>query len=130
MKKITTSLVCVLACVASFNALAGGNIAAGKIAVETRTCGSCHGADMATPTDPSYPKLAGQYREYIAHALLTYQRGSEGANANGRTNPIMGAMAKQLSPKEIDDIAAYISSLPGPLVTEPESKFLHQGATN
>ncbi|HXA46322.1 MAG TPA: cytochrome c [Burkholderiaceae bacterium] len=124
MKKILTSLACVLACSASFNAMAGGDIEAGKAAVAKYACTSCHGADLSSPIDPSYPKLAGQHPEYLAHALMAYQRGSAGANANGRMQPIMGGMVKDLTSKEIHDIAAYIGSLPGSLVVVTESKFI------
>jgi cytochrome c553 len=124
MKKVIGSLVCVLASIASFNAIAGGDIEAGKAAVAKYACTSCHGADLSSPIDPAYPKLAGQHTDYIAHALTAYQRGGDGANANGRVQPVMGGMVKQLSPKDIQDIAAYIGSLPGTLVVVTEPKFV------
>jgi cytochrome c553 len=130
MKKTITSLVCVLAAVASFNAMAGGNVEAGKALVAKYACTSCHGADMSSPIDPSYPKLAGQHPDYIAHALTAYQRGGDGANANGRIQPIMGPMAKQLSPKDIQDVAAYVGSLPGSLVVVTEPKFVRHTPSN
>lgn len=124
MKKIITALTCVLASALSMNAMAGGDIEAGKAAVAKYQCTSCHGADMTSPIAPDYPKLAGQLPDYIAHALKAYQRGDQGANANGRMQPVMGGMAKPLSDKEIKDIAAYIGSLPGTLVVVTESKFI------
>jgi len=113
MKKIIAMLVTLFACVTSFNAVAG-NAEAGKAAVQKANCAACHGADFNSPVDPSYPKLAGQHADYLEHALVAYQRG--GKAANGRGNAIMGGMAKPLTPVEIKDIAAYISSLPGTLV--------------
>jgi cytochrome c553 len=98
----------------SFNAFAGGNIEAGKAAVEKYNCASCHGKDYNTPIDPSYPKLAGQHQDYLEHALVAYKRGVDGAN--GRGNAIMGAQAKPLSRQDAQDIAAYLHSLPGSLV--------------
>lgn len=71
-------------------------------------CAACHGADAKTPTDPSYPILAGQYSDYLAIALLKYQNGE-------RKNPIMAGMAKPLSKKDIENITSYVSSLAGPL---------------
>ena len=124
MNKIMTLTVLALLSAASFNAVAGGNAAAGKAAVEKFGCAACHGKDLTSPIDPSYPKLAGQNRDYIAHALLAYQRGADAAN--GRGNAIMGGQAKQLSPQDIENIAAYVQSLPGSLVTDPESKFIHR----
>lgn len=107
----------ILACAAmllSFNAFAGGDIAAGKAATEKYNCASCHGKDFNSPIDPSYPKLAGQHQDYLEHALIAYQRGKDGAN--GRGNAIMGAQAKPLSHQDIKNIAAYLHSLPGSLV--------------
>jgi cytochrome c553 len=114
MKKFFAFVAAALAASVSFNALAGGNIEAGKAAATKYNCASCHGADFNTPIDPTYPKLAGQYKDYLAHALTAYQRGVDGAN--GRGNAIMGAQAKQLSRQDIQDIAAYLESLPGSLV--------------
>jgi cytochrome c553 len=71
-------------------------------------CAACHGKDGKTPIDPSYPKLAGQYPDYLAKALLDYQTGA-------RKNAIMGGIAKPLSKKDMQDLAAYYASLPGPL---------------
>ncbi len=114
MKKHFVSAIAVLAACLSMSAFAAGDIAAGKASAEKYNCASCHGADYNTPIDPSYPKLAGQHRDYLVHALVAYQRGADGAN--GRGNAIMGAQVKPLSKKDIEDIAAYLHSLPGSLV--------------
>jgi cytochrome c553 len=71
-------------------------------------CAACHGKDGKTPIDPSYPKLAGQYADYLAQALRAYQNGE-------RKNPIMGGIAKPLSRQDIDNLAAHFGALPGPL---------------
>lgn len=97
-----------------FAAVAGGDIEAGKEAAKKYNCASCHGDNFSSPKDPAYPKLAGQHADYIAQALRAYQRGGDAAN--GRANPTMGAQAKALSNKDIQNIAAYLSSLPGELV--------------
>jgi cytochrome c551/c552 len=39
-------------------------------------CAACHGKDFASPVDPSYPKLAGQYPDYLEKALRDYQSGT------------------------------------------------------
>jgi cytochrome c553 len=98
----------------SFNVSAAGDIDAGKAAAEKYNCFSCHGKDYNTPIDPSYPKLAGQHKDYLEKALVAYQRGGDGPN--GRANAIMGAQAKALSKQDIQNIAAYLHSLPGSLV--------------
>jgi cytochrome c553 len=110
MKKILAGAVVLL----SFNAFAAGNIEAGKQAAEKYNCFSCHGKDYNTPIDPSYPKLAGQHQDYLVTAMTAYKRGADGAN--GRGNAIMGAQVKPLSRQDIQNIAAYLHSLPGSLV--------------
>jgi cytochrome c553 len=114
MKKILACAALAFSSALSFNALAAGDVEAGKTAAEKYNCFSCHGKDYNTPIDPSYPKLAGQHRDYLEHALIAYKRGSDGPN--GRGNAIMGAQAKPLSRQDIQNIAAYLHSLPGSLV--------------
>ncbi|HEU4375337.1 MAG TPA: cytochrome c [Telluria sp.] len=111
MKKMIIALVAGLV---SLHAVAGGNIASGEALVKKYSCAACHGANFNTPVDPTYPKLAGQHADYLAHALTAYKRGD---GANGRNNPIMGGQVKPLSDKDIADIAAYLESLPSTLVT-------------
>uniref|UniRef100_UPI003342A199 c-type cytochrome n=1 Tax=Castellaniella defragrans TaxID=75697 RepID=UPI003342A199 len=93
------------------------DLAAGQADFQKFTCASCHGADARSPLLPEYPILAGQHADYLAHALTAYQRGQRGApaSANTRKNPIMGAMAAQLSATDIDNISAWLASLPSPL---------------
>jgi len=100
----------------SGQAMASGDAANGAALAKKYNCASCHGADFKTPIDPSYPKLAGQHADYLVHALTAYKRGNK--VANGRSNPIMAGMAQPLSDRDMADIAAYLQSLPGPLVTK------------
>jgi len=116
MKKILAFTVLIISSALSLNVFAAGNVQAGKAATEKFACGSCHGADFNSPIDPSYPKLAGQHKDYLAHALTAYQRGGDAPN--GRSNAIMGGLAKSLSRQDIQDIAAYLHSLPGSLVVK------------
>ena len=110
MKKIFTALFC---CAISFSAIAAGNINAGKALAEKYSCAACHGAGFNAPIDPSYPKLAGQHKDYLEHALTAYKRGD---GANGRNNAIMTGQVKPLSNQDIKDLAAYLHSLPATLV--------------
>lgn len=114
MKTIYSAMLCAALTMMSFTATAGGNVENGKALTAKAQCASCHGADFNSPVDPSYPKLAGQHADYLEHALIAYKRGNDGAN--GRGNAIMGGMAKPLSNRDMADIAAYLSKLPGSLV--------------
>jgi cytochrome c553 len=114
MNKLILSLCGAAALTLSASAFAGGDAARGAELAKKNNCASCHGADYKTPIDPSYPKLAGQHADYLVHALTAYQRGDK--TMNGRNNPIMAGMAQPLSDRDKADIAAYLQSLPGPLV--------------
>jgi cytochrome c553 len=67
-------------------------------------CVSCHGAD-GNAVDPQYPRLAGQYNEYIQHVLKEYQDGERG-------NSVMKTQVSNLSESDIQTIADYFSTLP------------------
>jgi len=84
-------------------------------------CASCHGQDFAKPIDPSYPKIAGQYADYLYVALKSYQ--TQGNPNIGRNNAIMGGIVGQFSHAELKAMANYLGSLPGELRTVPQSSF-------
>ena len=65
----------------------------------TELCSACHGANGVGITG-DYPTLAGQHADYIARALVEYQKGD-------RKNPIMGTFAGQLSAADVKAIADY-----------------------
>lgn len=73
-----------------------------------QSCIDCHGADGNAPIDPSYPKLGGQYADYMAHAMLGYRDGS-------RQHVLMTPQAADLSDQDIADLAAWFASRPGSL---------------
>ncbi|MBI1394781.1 MAG: c-type cytochrome [Betaproteobacteria bacterium] len=87
---------------AAAQAWAGGDAAAGEKKAK-EVCAACHGEGGAKPTTPDYPVLASQREDYLEHSLHAYKSGK-------RKNPIMGAMAANLSDQEIADLAAYFSS--------------------
>jgi cytochrome c553 len=80
-------------------------------------CFACHGAD-GNAIDPQYPRLAGQYNMYLQQALHEYKTGK-------RTNPIMKGFVAQLSDQDIEDIAAYYSTLPAKLNTPTKLSTLN-----
>ena len=84
-------------------------------------CVSCHGDNFSKPVDPSYPKLAGQHKDYLFVALKSYK--SESQATWGRSNGVMGGIAKQFSNAELKALANYVGSQEGELKTIPQSKF-------
>ncbi len=84
-------------------------------------CAACHGANFSTPIDASYPKLAGQYADYLYVALKSYQ--TDHNPLMGRSNAIMMGMARPFTHPELKAIAAYLSSLPSELETVAPSRF-------
>ncbi|KAG0164262.1 hypothetical protein DFQ30_010222 [Apophysomyces sp. BC1015] len=83
--------------------------------------GTVHAADAANgpsmdgPANSDYPKLAGQYADYLYWALRQYQMGG-GNPSFGRDNTLMATQVQSLSESDLKDIAAYIESLKGDLV--------------
>ena len=92
---------------ASTSLLASGDPVAGK--TKAAACFACHGAN-GNAVDPQYPRLAGQYDEYLQQVLHEYKDGR-------RNNPIMKGMVATLSDQDIEDISAYFASLPTKLDT-------------
>jgi hypothetical protein len=68
-------------------------------------CAACHGATAGSVSD-NIPNLPGQRTAYLEAQLRALKDGT-------RKNPLMNAMAAQLSPADIANVAAYFSSLPG-----------------
>jgi cytochrome c553 len=87
-------------------------------------CVSCHGANLSAPTDPSYPKIAGQHADYLYVALKSYQ--IEGNAKLGRSNGVMGSIAKKFSRSELKELAGFVGGLPGELKIVPEGRFRTQ----
>lgn len=89
--------------------LPSGHVAAGEALASTKSastgqsCIDCHGANGNAPIDPTYPKLGGQYHDYLAHSLQAYRGGN-------REHALMSSQAKDLSDQQIADLAAYFGS--------------------
>lgn len=87
--------------------LAAGDPAAGQ--TKSATCVACHAAD-GNSSDAQFPRLAGQYADYLEQALKAYQDGS-------RQNAIMSGFAAGLSAQDVQDLAAYYATQEGLHVT-------------
>lgn len=66
---------------------------------------ACHG-ENGHSVAPGYPHLAGQDGDYLVKALQAYRGGQL------RQDPTMTEMAKPLTDADIENIAAFFSSLP------------------
>ena len=99
---ICGSLVCSIA--------HAGDAQAGK--TKSKQCIACHGERGQSNVAPTNPILAGQYEDYLVHALRSYRSGD-------RQNAIMQGFASNLSDEDIDDLAAWFSSQKGPLAVAP-----------
>jgi cytochrome c553 len=73
-----------------------------------QSCIDCHGADGNAPLDDSYPKIGGQYYDYLEHAIVQYRDGK-------REHALMSQQATNLSDQQIADLAAYFASRPSQL---------------
>jgi cytochrome c553 len=89
----------------SGNVDAGEKLATTKNAKTGQACVDCHGAEGNAPIDASYPKLGGQYADYIAHSLQGYRDGR-------REHALMSSQAAGLTDQQIADLGAYFGSRP------------------
>jgi cytochrome c553 len=64
-------------------------------------CATCHGADAAGMAD--FPRLAGQHASYVVKQLNYIQ-------TLVRAAPVMHGIVKDLTPVEIQAVAAYVQS--------------------
>ena len=102
------SLTALIVVVGSSTGAHAADLAAGK-AKATEVCQACHGVDGNSAT-ADFPKLGGQYPDYLAKALRDYKSGQ-------RKNPIMAGFAQPLSAQDIDNLAAYYAAQPAALST-------------
>ena len=90
----------------SLDAFAAGDVEAGK--AKSVVCQACHGQDGNGTGDGQYPRIAGQYADYLAKALHDYKSGA-------RANAIMKGFADTLSEDDIRNLSAFYASQTGPL---------------
>jgi cytochrome c553 len=77
-----------------------------------QTCAACHGQNGIS-VSPGWPTLAGQYEDYLVHALRQYRDGT-------RKDQVMGPLAAGLDDATIAQLATYFASLEGLETTEVE----------
>lgn len=67
----------------------------------TQTCASCHGKNGVSQTG-NFPTLAGQYQDYLLHALKAYRDGD-------RQNAIMSGQVQGMSDDQLKALARHYS---------------------
>lgn len=72
-----------------------------------KTCIACHGPDGKKPILPSYPRLAGQNKDYM---LQQMQDIKSGARANGNSAAMKGIM-HLVTDEDMTAIAEWLSGL-------------------
>jgi cytochrome c553 len=82
----------------------GNAAAAALVNVDVTACQACHGPGGIS-RNPRVPNLAGQQLDYLAAQLRAFKAGT-------RTNPLMQAVAAQLSDEQINALAQYWRSQP------------------
>ena len=106
-----------MASVGAVNIAQAASVDKGRAIVEKANCASCHGAGLNAPILPAYPKLAGQYADYLFYSLKAYKVGNSNAQY-GRNNAVMGSQVQAFTDADLEDISAYIASLPGNFVVK------------
>ena len=92
------------------------DIEAGKAKVQA-VCSACHGVAGVSVSD-TIPNLAGQKAAYVEAQLKALKDGS-------RKNPVMAAIASQLSPEDMANVAAFFATQTG-TTASGKSDFLPQ----
>ena len=100
MKRLMMAALAVAAMGGSAGILAG-DVEAGK--AKSATCAGCHGP-QGISNNPLWPNLAGQKEAYLVKQMKAFRDGT-------RQDPMMSPMAKPLSDADIENLAAYYSSL-------------------
>jgi len=124
MKKVLAMSV-----VLAFAPLAqAADLAAGKLKVET-VCAACHGANGVSVAD-NIPNLAAQRPAYIEAQLKAFKDGARKAPSPTSQIATMAAIANQLSPADMADVAAYFASLPGATGVAKSAQLPNVAKTN
>jgi cytochrome c len=97
-----TGLLIATLCIAVNAAAANG-----KTLYAENACGSCHGPTGNEPIVSTYPKIAGQNKEYLIRQMNDIK---SGARDNGASIAMRGLVAN-LDADDIIAIAEYLSSM-------------------
>ncbi len=76
-----------------------------QIIDEANSCIACHGPD-GNSIASAFPKIGGQYEDYLYHALKSYQNGN-------RNNAIMTGISSSLNEMQMKKLAKYFAKQKG-----------------
>jgi cytochrome c553 len=79
-----------------------------KMPARAQACFACHGP-QGKSTNPMYPVLAGQKKADLVTKMTEYKNGTR--KKMGPQGQVMVGQAKMLSDKDIQELAAYFSSV-------------------
>jgi cytochrome c553 len=75
--------------------------------IAAQVCAACHAADGNSVVSAN-PKLAGQHYDYLHKQLVNFK--PQAGKKAERDNAVMAGMIANLSPADIQDVAAYFAS--------------------
>jgi len=101
-------LIVILAMIFAAPTVLAGDAAAGQ--AKATVCLTCHGQGD-TVVGVGTPIIAGQYKDYLIHALKSYRSGT-------RNNAVMAGFSANLSDQDIEDLAAFYSEMESQLFTQ------------
>jgi cytochrome c553 len=100
----------------------GAVIAAQGTPTGAQACAQCHAFDGVSDGTGAFPRIAAQSGYYLAAQLRAFASGV-------RTNSVMSAIAKALTPQDIADVTAYYAGLHPPFLplAKPDAALIKSG---
>ena len=80
----------------------------GNVKTKVTACAACHGPTGAGNAEAKFPSLSGQHAAYVKKQLNDFKK--EGGRANDPSG-IMRSIVANMSEKEIDAVAEYITAV-------------------
>lgn len=116
-----------LLCVTMLSMAPSAGAASGKD-IFAATCVACHGANAQGNPAVGAPALAGQAAAYLERQLGDFRTGLRGADPKDTYGSQMRAIATTLTdPAAVKAVAAYLASLPPPIVKPAAGANLRNG---
>jgi len=82
----------------------------GDSATEVPACAACH-SPTGAGIPKNYPRLAGQYADYVYAQLKAFKSGARGGDAKDSSGHIMATIAANMTDEQMKAVADYTSGL-------------------